>query len=149
MEGVHHFESIKGGLKGVIVGEVISCEQHPNADRLKKTEVHLGNDEIVPIVCGAPNVAKGQKVLVATVGTLLSMQDGTSLKINKSKIRGEVSMGMICAEDELGLGKSHDGIMVLEPTLKPGTAAAALFELEEDYVFEIGLTPNRADAMCH
>ena len=108
VEGVQHFESIKGGLKGVIVGEVVSCEQHPNADRLKKTEVHLGNDEIVPIVCGAPNVAKDQKVLVATVGTLLSMQDGTSLKINKSKIRGEVSMGMICAEDELGLGKSHD-----------------------------------------
>ena len=149
VEGVQHFESIKGGLKGVIVGEVVSCEQHPNADRLKKTEVHLGNDEIVPIVCGAPNVAKGQKVLVATVGTLLSMQDGTSLKINKSKIRGEVSMGMICAEDELGLGKSHDGIMVLEPTHEPGTAAAALFELEEDYVFEIGLTPNRADAMSH
>ena len=149
VEGVQHFESIKGGLKGVIVGEVVSCEQHPNADRLKKTEVHLGNDEIVPIVCGAPNVAKDQKVLVATVGTLLSMQDGTSLKINKSKIRGEVSMGMICAEDELGLGKSHDGIMVLEPTVELGTAAASLFELEEDYVFEIGLTPNRADAMSH
>lgn len=149
VEGTHHFESIKGGLKGVLVGEVLSCEQHPNADRLKKTEVNLGNDEIVPIVCGAPNVAKGQKVLVATVGTTLSMSDGTSLKINKSKIRGEVSMGMICAEDELGLGESHDGIMVLDETLEPGTEAAILFEVEEDYVFEIGLTPNRADAMSH
>ncbi|MEJ6775245.1 MAG: phenylalanine--tRNA ligase subunit beta [Flavobacteriia bacterium] len=149
VEGTHHFESIKGGLKGVLVGEVLSCEQHPNADRLKKTEVNLGNDEIVPIVCGAPNVAKGQKVLVATVGTTLSMSDGTSLKINKSKIRGEVSMGMICAEDELGLGESHDGIMVLDETLEPGTEAASLFEVEEDYVFEIGLTPNRADAMSH
>lgn len=149
VEGTHYFESIKGGLKGVLVGEVLSCEQHPNADRLKKTEVNLGNDEIVPIVCGAPNVAKGQKVLVATVGTTLSMSDGTSLKINKSKIRGEVSMGMICAEDELGLGESHDGIMVLDETLEPGTEAASLFEVEEDYVFEIGLTPNRADAMSH
>ncbi|MDO7576739.1 MAG: phenylalanine--tRNA ligase subunit beta, partial [Flavobacteriaceae bacterium] len=149
VEGTHHFESIKGGLKGVLVGEVLSCEQHPNADRLKKTEVNLGNDEIVPIVCGAPNVAKGQKVLVATVGTILSMSDGTSLKINKSKIRGEVSMGMICAEDELGLGESHDGIMVLDETLEPGTEAASLFEVEEDYVFEIGLTPNRADAASH
>ena len=149
VEGTHHFESIKGGLKGVLVGEVLSCEQHPNADRLKKTEVNLGNDEIVPIVCGAPNVAKGQKVLVATVGTTLFMSDGTSLKINKSKIRGEVSMGMICAEDELGLGESHDGIMVLDETLEPGTEAASLFEVEEDYVFEIGLTPNRADAMSH
>ena len=149
VEGTQHFESIKGGLKGVIVGEVISCEQHPNADRLKKTEVNLGNNEIVPIVCGAPNVSKGQKVLVATVGTTLSMQDGNTLKISKSKIRGEVSMGMICAEDELGLGESHEGIMVLDETLQPGTAAASLFELEEDYVFEIGLTPNRADAMSH
>jgi phenylalanyl-tRNA synthetase beta chain len=149
VEGTQHFESIKGGLKGVIVGEVLSCEQHPNADRLKKTEVNLGNNEIVPIVCGAPNVSKGQKVLVATVGTTLSMQDGNTLKISKSKIRGEVSMGMICAEDELGLGESHEGIMVLDETLQPGTAAASLFELEEDYVFEIGLTPNRADAMSH
>jgi phenylalanyl-tRNA synthetase beta chain len=149
VEGTQHFESIKGGLKGVIVGEVLSCEQHPNADRLKKTEVNIGNNEIVPIVCGAPNVAKGQKVLVATVGTTLSMQDGNTLKISKSKIRGEVSMGMICAEDELGLGESHEGIMVLDETLQPGTAAASLFELEEDYVFEIGLTPNRADAMSH
>ena len=101
VEGMYSYESIKGGLQGVVVGEVLSCEPHPNADRLKKTEVLLGENEIVPIVCGAPNVAKGQKVLVATVGTLLTFHDGTEVKISKSKIRGEVSMGMICAEDEL------------------------------------------------
>ena len=149
VEATQHFESIKGGLKGVVVGEVLSCEKHPNADRLKITEVKIGDEEVVPIVCGAPNVAKGQKVLVAMVGSYLSMENGTSLKISKSKIRGEVSMGMICAEDELGLGESHDGIMILDKSLNPGTEAATLFELEEDYVFEIGLTPNRADAMSH
>ena len=149
VEETQHFESIKGGLKGVVVGEVLSCEKHPNADRLKITEVKIGDEEVVPIVCGAPNVAKGQKVLVAMVGSSLSMENGTSLKISKSKIRGEVSMGMICAEDELGLGESHDGIMILDKSLNPGTEAATLFELEEDYVFEIGLTPNRADAMSH
>ena len=149
VEATQHFESIKGGLKGVVVGEVLSCEKHPNADRLKITKVKIGDEEVVPIVCGAPNVAKGQKVLVAMVGSSLSMQNGTSLKISKSKIRGEVSMGMICAEDELGLGESHEGIMILDKSLNPGTEAATLFELEEDYVFEIGLTPNRADAMSH
>ena len=149
VEATQHFESIKGGLKGVVVGEVLSCEKHPNADRLKITEVKIGDEEVVPIVCGAPNVAKGQKVLVAMVGSSLSMQNGTFLKISKSKIRGEVSMGMICAEDELGLGESHEGIMILDKSLNPGTEAATLFELEEDYVFEIGLTPNRADAMSH
>ncbi|MEK9614558.1 MAG: phenylalanine--tRNA ligase subunit beta, partial [Flavobacteriaceae bacterium] len=114
VEGTESYESIKGGLRGVVVGEVLQCEQHPNADRLKATQVDLGNDVILPIVCGAPNVAKGQKVLVATVGTVLSMHDGKELKINKSKIRGVVSMGMICAEDELGLGDNHDGILVLD-----------------------------------
>jgi phenylalanyl-tRNA synthetase beta chain len=148
VEGMEKFESIKGGLKGVIVGEVVSCEQHPNADRLKKTTVNLG-DEVVPIVCGAPNVAKGQKVLVATVGTVLTFHDGKELKISKSKIRGEVSMGMICAEDELGLGDNHEGILVLDEKEKVGTPAADLFEIEEDTVYEIGLTPNRADAMSH
>ena len=148
VEGMHDFESIKGGLKGVVVGEVLNCEQHPNADRLKKTEVNLGN-EIVPIVCGAPNVAKGQKVLVATMGSKLTFKDGKELKIGKSKIRGEVSIGMICAEDELGLGDNHDGIMVLDQDQKVGTPAAALFDVEEDSVYEIGLTPNRADAMSH
>jgi len=148
VEGIEKFESIKGGLKGVVVGEVLNCEQHPNADRLKKTEVNLG-DEVVPIVCGAPNVAKGQKVLVATVGSKLTFQDGKELKIGKNKIRGEVSMGMICAEDELGLGDNHDGIMVLDQDQKVGTPAASLFDIEEDSVYEIGLTPNRADAMSH
>jgi len=148
VEGMEKFESIKGGLKGVIVGEVVSCEEHPNADRLKKTTVNLG-DEVVPIVCGAPNVAKGQKVLVATVGTVLTFHDGKELKISKSKIRGEVSMGMICAEDELGLGDNHEGILVLDEKEKVGTPAADLFEIEEDTVYEIGLTPNRADAMSH
>ena len=149
VEGSNTFESIKGGLRGVLVGEIISCEQHPNADRLKITEVNLGNDNIVPIVCGAPNVAKGQKVLVASAGSVLQMKDGKELTINKSKIRGEVSMGMICAEDELGLGESHDGIMILDDSNHPGTPAASLFDVEEDIVFEIGLTPNRADAMSH
>lgn len=149
VEGTESYESIKGGLKGVVVGEVLQCQQHPNADRLKITQVDLGNDTIVPIVCGAPNVAKGQKVLVATVGTILSMHDGKELKINKSKIRGEISMGMICAEDELGLGDDHDGILVLDDTTVVGTAAAELFDIEVDTIFEIGLTPNRADAMSH
>ena len=149
VEGSHSFESIKGGLKGVVVGEILKCEQHPNADRLKKTEVDLGNDNIVSIVCGAPNVKKGQKVLVATVGTILNMDDGKTLKISKSKIRGELSMGMICAEDELGLGDNHDGILVLENIHKKGTLAAEIFNVELDTVFEIGLTPNRADAMSH
>ena len=149
VEGMYSYESIKGGLQGVVVGEVLSCEPHPNADRLKKTEVLLGENEIVPIVCGAQNVAKGQKVLVATVGTLLTFHDGTEVKISKSKIRGEVSMGMICAEDELGLGSNHDGILVLDHNKIPGTPAASIFEVEIDTVYEIGLTPNRADAMSH
>ena len=149
VEGMYSYESIKGGLQGVVVGEVLSCEPHPNADRLKKTEVLLGENEIVPIVCGAPNVAKGQKVLVATVVTLLTFHDGTEVKISKSKIRGEVSMGMICAEDELGLGSNHDGILVLDHNKIPGTPAASIFEVEIDTVYEIGLTPNRADAMSH
>ncbi len=149
VEGIEHFESIKGGLEGVVVGEVLSCVQHPNADRLKLTEVAIGAEETLSIVCGAPNVAQGQKVLVATVGTTLHMFDGSSLKIKKGKIRGEVSQGMICAEDELGLGSDHDGILVLDSKAKVGTPAASLFKIEKDAVFEIGLTPNRADAMSH
>jgi len=149
IEGIETFTSIPGGLEGVVVGEVLSCEQHPNADRLKVTMVNLGDGEPVQIVCGAPNVAKGQKVPVATVGTTLYDEEGKPWKIKKGKIRGEVSMGMICAEDELGLGKSHDGIMVLDENLKVGTSAADIFEIENDHVFEIGLTPNRADAMSH
>lgn len=148
VEGMHSFESIKGGLKGVVVGKVLSCEPHPNADRLKKTTVSIG-DTVVPIVCGAPNVAKDQKVAVATVGTTLYFNDGRTIKINKSKIRGEVSMGMICAEDELGLGSDHEGILVLDPKIAEGTPASTVFDIEEDTVYEIGLTPNRADAMSH
>ena len=148
VEGVHEVESIKGGLRGVIVGEVLTCEQHPNADRLRVTTVNIGEEEPVQIVCGAPNVAAGQKVPVATVGTRL-YPGGEELKIKKGKIRGEVSFGMICAEDELGLGNDHDGIMVLDSSLKPGTPCAEVFNIESDFVFEIGLTPNRTDAMGH
>ncbi len=149
VEGIQTFQSVKGGLKGIVIGEVISCEQHSNADRLKVTRVNIGNGEPVQIVCGAPNVAAGQKVPVATVGTTLYDEKGNPWEIKKSKIRGESSHGMICAEDELGLGTSHEGIMVLDDNLVPGTPAAQLFEIEDDHVFEIGLTPNRADAMSH
>ncbi|MFI2742270.1 phenylalanine--tRNA ligase subunit beta [Zhouia sp. PK063] len=149
VEGVEKFESVKGGLEGVVVGHVLSCEKHPNADKLNITKVNLGSNEPVQIVCGAPNVAAGQKVPVATVGTTLYDEKGEAWTIKKSKIRGEESHGMICAEDELGLGESHAGIMVLDETLTPGTPCATLFKVENDYVFEIGLTPNRADAMSH
>lgn len=149
IEGIEAYQSVKGGLEGVVVGEVLTCEQHPNADRLKVTTVDLGNGEPVQIVCGAPNVAAGQKVPVATIGTTLYSEEGEAWKIKKGKIRGEESHGMICAEDELGLGSSHDGIMILDNKLKVGTLASEVFEIENDQVFEIGLTPNRADAMSH
>jgi phenylalanyl-tRNA synthetase beta chain len=149
VEGIENYESIKGGLEGVVVGKVLTCEKHSNADRLKVTTVDLGRGEPVQIVCGAPNVEAGQLVPVATVGTTLQPTGGDPFKINKGKIRGEVSMGMICAEDELGIGESHDGIMVLEEGIDPGTPVAEVFELYSDHVFEIGLTPNRADAMSH
>lgn len=149
IEGITPYESVKGGLKGIVVGEVLTCEQHPNADRLKVTTVDIGDDDPVQIVCGAPNVAAGQKVPVATIGTTLYTPEGEAWKIKKGKIRGEESHGMICAEDELGLGESHDGIMVLDESLNAGTAASEVFEIENDDIFEIGLTPNRADAMSH
>ena len=149
VEGVETIESIKGSLEGVVVGEVLTCIQHPNADRLKLTTVNLGSGDPVQIVCGAPNVAAGQKVPVATIGTMLYDDSGSGFKIKKGKIRGEESHGMICAEDELGLGASHDGILILDDQLKPGTKAADVFNIEIDKVFEIGLTPNRADAMSH
>lgn len=149
VEGIETFEQVKGGLKGVVVGEILTCEKHPNADKLSKTTVDIGNGVVSPIVCGAPNVAVGQKVLVATVNTVLHPTSGEEFKIKKSKIRGEVSEGMICAEDELGLGTSHDGILVLETDLANGTPAAQYFHLEDDYVYEIGLTPNRADGASH
>lgn len=149
VEGISHFESVKGGLKGVVVGHVLTCDKHPNADRLKLTTVDIGSEAPLQIVCGAPNVEAGQKVSVATVGTTLYTKEGESWQIKKGKIRGEASHGMICAEDELGLGESHDGIMVLSESLKPGTLCSEVFEIENDEVFEIGLTPNRADAMSH
>ena len=149
IEGVEPFTSIPGGLEGVVVGQVQSAEQHPNADRLKVTKVDIGNGEILDIVCGAPNVTAGQKVAVATIGTTLYDPDGKPWQIKKGKIRGEVSMGMICAEDELGLGNDHDGILVLDQAIKVGTPVAEVYEIENDEIFEIGLTPNRADAMSH
>jgi len=149
VEGIETKESIKGSLAGIVVGEVLTCVQHPNADRLKITTVNLGNENIVQIVCGAANVATGQKVPVATIGTTLYDDKGEGFKIKKGKIRGEESHGMICAEDELGLGSSHDGILVLDADLKSGTPASEVFNIEKDEVFEIGLTPNRADAMSH
>jgi len=140
-------ETVKGGLRGLVVGEVLTCEKHPDSDHLSKTTVNVGT-EILPIVCGAPNVAAGQKVIVAVVGTTL--YDGENeFKIKKSKIRGEVSEGMICAEDEIGLGASHDGIMVLDPSAVPGTPASEYFKIESDYVLEVDLTANRIDAASH
>ncbi|WP_116788105.1 phenylalanine--tRNA ligase subunit beta [Flavobacterium psychrotrophum] len=150
VEGVDKYESLKGGLEGVVVGHVLTCVQHPNADRLRVTTVDLGDGNApVQIVCGAPNVAAGQKVPVATIGTTLYDKEGNAFQIKKGKIRGEESHGMICAEDELGLGEGHDGILVLDAHLAPGTPAAKLFDIVTDEVFEIGLTPNRADAMSH
>ncbi|VAV83908.1 Phenylalanyl-tRNA synthetase beta chain, partial [hydrothermal vent metagenome] len=149
VEGIDAYQSIKGGLEGVIIGEVLTCEKHPNADRLKVTTVNIGTDIPLSIVCGAPNVAVGQKVPVATIGTTLYAEDGEAWTIKKGKIRGEESHGMICAEDELGLGSSHDGIMVLDNDIPVGTLASEIFDIENDQVFEIGLTPNRADAMSH
>ena len=148
VEGIETKESIKGSLKGIVVGEVLTCIQHPNADRLKVTTVDLGNG-IVQIVCGAPNVAVGQKVPVATIGTTLYDEKGEGFQIKKGKIRGEESHGMICAEDELSLGTGHDGILVLNENLQVGTPVSEVFNIETDQIFEIGLTPNRSDAMSH
>jgi phenylalanyl-tRNA synthetase beta chain len=148
VEGIEKYQSVKGGLEGIVIGEVISCAKHPNADKLSVTTVNIGEEKHLPIVCGAPNVAAGQKVVVARVGTFLHSGD-ESFEIKKAKIRGEVSEGMICAEDEVGLGTSHDGIMVLEESAIPGTPAKQYFNISEDIVFEIGLTPNRTDATSH
>jgi phenylalanyl-tRNA synthetase beta chain len=149
VEVVSNYQSVRGGLEGVVVGHILTCEKHPDADRLSITTVDLGEGTPVQIVCGASNVAKGQKVPVATIGTKLFDKEGVAFEIKKGKIRGQESHGMICAEDELGLGTSHDGIMILDATLKPGTPCAKVFNIENDEVFEIGLTPNRADAMSH
>lgn len=149
VESMEAFESVKGGLKGVVVGEVMEREKHPDADRLSLTKVNVGGENLLSIVCGALNVAAGQKVLVATVGCTLYPTEGDPIEIKKSKIRGAVSEGMICAEDEIGVGKSHAGIMVLPADTKVGMPAADYFKLENDVVFEIGLTPNRSDAASH
>ncbi|WP_316744472.1 phenylalanine--tRNA ligase subunit beta [Pedobacter antarcticus] len=149
VESLEKVQPVAGGLEGLVIGHVLTRIQHPNADRLSVTTVDVGTGEAVQIVCGAPNVAAGQKVVVATVGTTVHPNEGEPFKINKSKIRGEVSEGMICAEDEIGLGNSHAGIMVLEEDAVPGTPANEFFKLEDDYQFEIGLTPNRADAASH
>lgn len=148
VEAIEKLESVKGGLQGVVVGQVLTCEKHPDADKLKITTVDYGQGA-VQIVCGAPNVAAGQKVVVATVGCTLYPSPEEEFKIKKSKIRGVESLGMLCAEYELGLGASHDGIMVLDNSVEIGTPAKELFNLKDDYLFEIGLTPNRIDAASH
>ncbi len=148
IEGTEEWESVKGGLKGVVIGEVLTCKKHPDADKLSVTTVNIGLNEPLHIVCGAPNVAAGQKVPVATIGTIVFKGD-EKLEIKKSKIRGEMSEGMICAEDELGIGTSHEGIMVLDKNAIPGTPASDYFKVVKDFIFEIGLTPNRIDSGSH
>jgi len=149
VEGLIQYSSVMGSLDGVVVGEVVACMPHPAADRLKLTKVNTGTENLLSIVCGAPNVAIGQKVLVAKVGSKLTFSSGEVIQIKKSKIRGEESEGMICAEDELGLGKNHDGIMVLDAHALPGTPAEEYLNIFRDTVFEIGITPNRSDALSH
>ena len=149
VESLEKVQTIPGGLEGLVIGYVEERIQHPNADRLSVTKVNVGGPELLQIVCGAPNVAAGQKVVVATVGTTVHPNEGEPFKINKSKIRGEVSEGMICAEDEIGLGGSHAGIMVLAEDAPIGLEAKKYFNVDDDYLFEIGLTPNRADAASH
>lgn len=149
VEGMEVVESIQGGLAGVVVGEVLTCTKHPNADKLSLTTVTIGDEIPLSIVCGAPNVAAGQKVLVAKVGTTLYPSEGDPITLKQSKIRGELSQGMICAEDELGLGKDHSGILILPSETPVGLEAATYFDLSSDTIFEVNLTPNRSDATCH
>ncbi|MGE0771203.1 MAG: phenylalanine--tRNA ligase subunit beta [Cyclobacteriaceae bacterium] len=149
VESIEAVESVPGGLKGLVIGEVLTCTKHPNADKLSLTTVDVGQGEPLPIVCGAPNVAAGQKVVVAKPGTTIYPTSGEPFTIKKAKIRGEVSQGMICAEDEVGLGTGHEGIMVLNTKAANGTLASDYFKIESDHIFEIGLTPNRADAASH
>src|SRR5687768_11163963 len=137
VESLERFESVKGSLEGLVIGEVLSVEQHPNADKLRLTKVDIGNGEPLSIVCGAPNVAAGQKVVVAPIGVTIYPSSGEPLTMKKAKIRGEESFGMICAEDEIGLGASHEGILVLDPSLQPGTTARELFKPVQDWVYEI------------
>ncbi len=149
VESMTSYEEVKGGLKGLVIGEVLSTERHPNADKLTLTKVSVGNGEPLQIVCGAPNVAAGQKVVVATVGTTIYPSTGDPLTMRVAKIRSVESHGMICAEDEIGMGTSHEGIMVLPSDVKVGMAAEEYFQPYEDVIYEIGLTPNRMDAMSH
>lgn len=149
VESLEAYESLKGGLKGLVIGQVITCEKHPNADKLSVTTVDIGSGEPLQIVCGAPNVAAGQKVIVATVGATIYPSTGEPMTMKNAKIRGVESFGMICAEDEIGLSEDHAGIMVLPDTAKTGTPAAQYFKIYNDWVYEIGLTPNRMDAMSH
>lgn len=149
VESLEEVEDVPGGLAGLVIAEVLSCEQHPNADRLRITTVDNGNGQPLQVVCGAPNVAKGQKVILAGVGTIVYPLEGEPFKIKESKIRGELSQGMICAEDEIGLGKSHDGILVLPSDVQVGVLAKDHFNIQSDSIFEIGLTPNRSDAASH
>lgn len=149
VESMERYESLKGGLKGLVIGEVLSCEKHPNADKLSLTTVNIGANEPLRIVCGAPNVAAGQKVVVAPIGTTIYPLGAEPITMKAAKIRGEESQGMICAEDEIGLGASHNGILVLPENAIPGAPASDLFEVYVDTIYEIGLTPNRMDAMSH
>ena len=149
VESLEKFEEVKGGLAGLIAGEVMSCEKHPEADKLKLTTVNIGSDTLLNIVCGAPNVATGQKVIVAPIGCTIYPNSGDSITIKKAKIRGSESQGMICAEDEIGLGESHAGIKILPDHIIPGTPLTEIYPIYQDYIFEIGLTPNRMDAMSH
>ncbi len=148
VEAIEKYESVKGGLQGFVTGKVITREQHPNADKLSKTTVDVGGERLLDIVCGAPNVASGQKVIVALEGAMIYKGD-EGFKIGKSKIRGEVSEGMICAEDELGIGESHEGILVLPEDTMIGLPASDYFSIVNDTMFEIGITPNHADALSH
>jgi phenylalanyl-tRNA synthetase beta chain len=150
VESMDTFETVKGGLEGLVVGKVMVCDQHPNADKLRITKVDIGQSELLNIVCGAPNVAVGQTVIVATLGATIYPTHGEPMTMKKAKIRGEESEGMICAEDEMGLGESHDGILVLPEGTPIGMSAKEYFKLPaSDVTYEIGLTPNRMDAMSH
>ncbi len=149
VESLDYYENIKGSLKGIIIGEVLACTQHPNADKLRLTKVDIGATDPLNIVCGASNVTVGQKVLVATIGTTIYPTNGEPTTMKLAKIRGEESQGMICAEDEIGMSTNHDGIMVLPTETKAGTKAADYFQPYTDWIYEIGLTPNRMDAMSH
>ena len=146
---MEEIQTIRGGLEGLVIGEVLTCTEHPNSDHLHLTTVNTGNgEEPLKIVCGAPNVAAGQKVIVATVGTKLWFGE-EEITIKRSKIRGEESFGMICAEDEIGIGTSHDGIIVLPPDAVVGTPAKEYYNVKSDWVLEVDITPNRVDAASH